>query len=315
MKKWTSLILCVCVLLLAGCGKAETSTSDTSKNEAGESKNFIFVCPIVDNVYWQECVEGIEKADAEFGTTTTVIGPQTAENFVKEIVTYMESAIEQKPDGILVYAGIEGLYPLINDAYKQGIPVISIDSDAPDTKRVAFVGTKAYTLGYDSGKFLADLTGEKASAGYICTSKSTENELVVFNAFKDAISDYDIEVLDVEEGLNDTEASKEAAKTMLQTYPEISAIYCTGGYNVTGAAAAIEELGREDVVLIGMEDTDENLQYVRDGVIDALYCQNPYQMGYDGVRLLKKYLENGGLDEEIYDVGYTLITEENVDTY
>ncbi len=308
MKKYICLILILCMMTVTGCGAAD----EKSKSD---SESFVFVCPIVDNVYWEECIEGIRKADEELGTNTSVIGPKSGDDFVEEMPEYMREAIDDEPDGILVYSGIEGLYSLINDAVRGGTPVISIDSDAPDTKRVAFVGTKPYTLGYDCGKYMAEMTGEKANIGYICTSKSAENEITVFNAFKDAISDYDMTVSVICEGGNELETSAEAMKAMLENCPEITAVFCTGGENVTGAAAALKELGREDLTLVGMEDTEENLQYVRDGVIDIIVAQSPYQMGYQGVYLLKKYIDNGELNDEIYETECSVITKDNVDSY
>ena len=57
--------------------------------ESDESYEFIFVCPIVGLEYWNLCADGIAAADAEFGTSTQIVGPTDASNFVTEVVTYM----------------------------------------------------------------------------------------------------------------------------------------------------------------------------------------------------------------------------------
>ena len=82
----TMLAMVLALTALAGCGAL------------AEGYNFIFVCPIVGLEYWNLCTDGIEAADAEFGTSTQVVGPTDATNFVTEVVGYMESAIATKPD-------------------------------------------------------------------------------------------------------------------------------------------------------------------------------------------------------------------------
>ncbi len=306
------------VSLLAGCsipassGDATAAEADT---ESEQSYDFVFVCPIVGSNYWADCIAGIKKADEELGTTTRVVGPRKGSDFAVEIINYMKDAIASQPDGILAYAGIEGLFPLINEAAEKDIPVISINSDAPDTDRVAYVGTDLYNFGYEAGKTLVDLTGGKAKIGYLCSVFSAENEKETFDAFQDAINDYDMEV--VAKGEGGTEASQGAkqARRMLAQHPEITAFFCTASYTVTGAARVKEEQGLKDLVLVGVDDIEENLDLVRKGTINALLVQSPYNMGYQGVHLLKKYLDDGMLQKDAYDTGSTLVTKANVDSY
>lgn len=309
------LLLSVLGLLFAGCksgGDSPENTLPPSENGKGE---FIFVCPIMENEYWEACIKGIRRADAELGTATEVIGPLKADNFAVEIVDYMKQALDAHPDGIMTYAGVEGLFPLIDAAKEQGIPVLAVDSDAPNTSRVAYLGTNLYKLGYTSGEALLSLLEGSAKIGYICSSFSAQSEQEVYGAFKDAIQDYDIEVVASAEGQAQPDYAAQAAEEMLTLHPELDAIFCTGGYNATGAARAKEALGREDLVLVGFDDVEENLEFVRKGVIDTLLAQSPEQMGYRSVYLMKEYMENGSLPAESYNTETIIITRENVDSY
>ena len=91
--------------------------------ETDKNYEFIFVCPIVGLEYWNLCADGIAAADAEFGTSTQIVGPTDSSNFVTEVVTYMESAIATQPDGIFCYAGLESMPRLLQEAADAGIPV------------------------------------------------------------------------------------------------------------------------------------------------------------------------------------------------
>ncbi len=332
MKGKICLLWLIMISVLAGCGLGSDSDtpprtsgkkqdynqngiSDLDQSDENTRREFIFVCPIIDNEYWQMCMQGIKAADKEFGTSTRVVGPQSKENFATEIVGYMEEAIASKPDGIMGYAGIEDMFPLIERASEQGIPFLAIDSDAPDTSRIAYVGTDLYSFGYQAGETLVHLINESGKVGYLCSSFSAQNESLVFGAFLDAISDYDIEVAARMEGGTSEDSAEQAAKAMLKEHPELNAVFCTASFNATGVARVKKEQGLDDLVLVGVDDTDENLLYVREGIINAIMAQSPYQMGYHGVQLLDEYLTMGRLLTDSYDTKSVLVTKENVDTY
>ncbi len=317
MKKRIFLLCTFLSWLLIGCGSGNDPDASTSihASDGNRAYDFIFICPIIDTEYWQDCIKGIKKADEELGTNTRVIGSQHAENIATEVVSHMEEAIASEPDGIMGYAGIEGLFPLIDQAADKGIPFLAVDSDAPDTSRVAYIGTNLYSLGYQAGETMVKLTGGSAKIGYLCSTFSAQSEALVFGAFQDAVSDYDMEVVAREEGGTTTDSAEQAARDMLAEHPELTAVFCTSSYNATSTAKVKKELGMDDMVLIGLDDTKENLSYVREGVINAILVQSPYQMGYQGVHLLKDYVDKGRLLKDNYDTGSLLVTLENVDSY
>ena len=140
MKKKLCLIGLISVLLSAGCGSRNKTVPDLPPAPAEERDyDFIFVCPIIDNEYWQSCIQGIWDADEELGTTTHVTGPREAADFDREIIRYMGEALESEPDGIMGYAGIRAMFPLINQAGEKGIPFLAVDSAAPSTTRIAYI--------------------------------------------------------------------------------------------------------------------------------------------------------------------------------
>lgn len=278
-------------------------------------RRLVFVCPIIENSYWQQCIAGVKEADASLGVETEVIGPATAENFMSEMPVYMQQAIDSDPDGILVYAGIPEVASLIEHAHEKGIPVVTVDADAPDTARAAYVGTDLYKMGFACGEELVSLTDGTANVGYVCTAKTIENEARVYAAFKDAVCDYYVTIAAEAEGANNVGEAEECTKRLLAEHPEIDAFFVTGGENATGVAKALEELKRTDIAVVGLEDTKENLDYLRKGIIDALFVQDPYQMGYQGMRTLNKLINAEGSVKGSVSTDTVKITIDNIDTY
>ena len=281
-----------------------------------EGYNFIFVCPIVGLEYWNLCTDGIEAADAEFGTSTQVVGPTDASNFVTEVVGYMETAIATKPDGIFCYAGLDSMPKLLAEAAEAGIPVVTIDSDCSDTtNRIAYAGTDPYNAGYASGLAMVESTGGEGTIAILTSSLGSEKEQIEIKAFMDAIADTNLEVVVTEETNADLSVGVVKMEAIAQTYPDLKAVLGTSAYDVQAAAKVKVEYGLDDLVLVGYDDQEETLKYIRDGVIYGVIVQDPYTMGYLGVKNLYDYLTNGKVENEHVDTGTITVTLDNIDTY
>lgn len=335
MKKIISLLLVLCMAMgMAACGgkqeaapetapaESEQAEQDTAQDESAESEKvdgeayeLIFVCPIVGLEYWDMCADGIAAADAEFGTKTQIVGPTDPATFVTEVINYTEAAISSQPDGIMAYCGVETMPPLIEKADGLGIPFVAIDSDAPDTARVAFAGTDPYNAGYKTGEAMIENMGESGKVAILCSSVSAEKEMTEIDAFKEAIADYDIEVVAMEETNADLATGVTKMEALVQTYPDMTGVLCTSAYDVQAAAKVKEEMGLDGLVLIGYDDQEETLNYIRKGIINGIVVQDPYQMGYLGVKLMKQYLDGETLESDVFDTGTILVTQENVDNY
>lgn len=281
-----------------------------------EGYNFIFVCPIVGMEYWNLCTRGIEAADAEFGTSSQVIGPTDAANFVTEIVGYMQTAIATKPDGIFCYAGLDSMPKLLEEAAEAGIPVVTIDSDCADTSnRIAYAGTDPYNAGYASGLAMLEGTGGEGTIAILTSSLGSEKEQTEIKAFMDAIEGSNLEVVVTEETNADLATGVVKMEAIAQTYPDLKAVLGTSAYDVQAAAKVKVEYGLDDLVLVGYDDQEETLKYIREGVIYGVIVQDPYTMGYLGVKNLYDYLTNGSVENEHVDTGTITVTAENVDNY
>jgi len=328
MKKIISLLLVLCMAVgIVACGskqeeapEADPAEAEAPSEESVESTKqgayeLIFVCPIVGLEYWDMCADGIAAADAEFGTKTQIVGPTDPSTFATEVVNYIEAAISSQPDGIMTYCGLETVPPLIEKADGLGIPFMAIDSDAPDSARIAYVGTDPYNAGYKTGEAMIDAMGKSGKIAILCSGISAEKEMTEIDAFKEAIADCDIEVIAMEETNADLATGVVKMEALVQTYPEMTGVLCTSAYDVQAAAKVKEEMGLDDLVLIGYDDQEETLNYIRKGTINAIVVQDPYQMGYQGVKLMKQYLDGEILESDVFDTGTILVTQENVDNY
>ena len=305
MKKIISLAMVLMLLAAVFAGSA-----------FAEGYNFTFICPIVGLEYWNMCCDGIEAADAEFGTSTQIVGPTDASNFATEVVTYMESAIASKPDGIFCYAGLNSMPKLLESAAEAGIPVVTIDSDCSDTtNRIAYAGTDPYNAGWATGELMLKATGGEGKVAILTSAVTSEKEQTEINAFMECIADSNLEVVATEETMGDLATGVVKMEAIAQTYPDLKAVPGTSAYDVQAAAKVKEEYGLTDLQLIGYDDQEETLNYIRKGTIYGIVVQDPYMMGYLGVSILNNYLTNGTVESDHVDTGTISVTIDNVDSY
>jgi ribose transport system substrate-binding protein len=116
-----------------------------------KEERYVFISTSMSLPYWQEAQAGFRDAGKGMGVKVDFAGPDTFSP--EQELDALQKAIEQKPAGILLSAArVDMFKSAIDGAVSQGIPVICIDSDAPNSKRLMFIGTDNYRAGMESGK-------------------------------------------------------------------------------------------------------------------------------------------------------------------
>ena len=158
-------------------------------------------------------------------------------------------------------------------------------------------------------------TGGEGTVAILTSSLGSEKEQEEIAAFMDAIADTNLEVVVTEETNADLATGVTKMEAIVQTYPDLTAVLGTSAYDVQAAARVKYEYGLDGLKLVGYDDQEETLRYIREGIIDAIIVQDPYTMGYLGVKNLYDYLTTGSVENEHVDTGTITVTIDNVDSY
>ncbi len=294
-------------LLLSGCsGSQNQETMETSRYR------FTLVSPIADYPYWDTVREGMETASQTYGVDTQYVGPEEINGEAQ--LKYIEMAIAAQVDGIITMALDEETFtPVINKAAEQGIPVVLVDTDAPDSHRSYYVGTSNYAAGQVAGKAIGKMLDGHGTIGIITGANNAENLNERIRGFQQAISQFAaLNIVSIAPTNSDLLKAKEKTKSMLEDYPNLDAIFGISSTDILGAAQVVVEKDMVgDILLLGFDDLEETLQYIEDGVIYGTVAQSPYNMGYQSVELLTKILDGEVFDKKVYDTGVVLITNKN----
>lgn len=295
-----------------------------------KSERYYLVTVNVDLPYWKTAFEGFQKAAAEYGVTVDLRGPNKFDP--QSEVEAFRAAVAQKPAGILVSVTNSSLLaPEIDAAIAAGIPVITMDSDAPESKRLYFIGTNNLEAGRLGGQRAAAQLGSKGNVVFF-TMPGQPNLEERLKGYKDIFADKpDIHIIEVFDMKGDSGVAMDKAEEYLarKGKDRIDAFIClqsSAGKDVGEAIRRAKASGDPGRLLIAMDADVATLQLIKDGVIDSTIAQKPYTMALVGLRALDNLYHNpvklGGdyaLDPfspfpSFVDTGVALVDKSNLNT-
>jgi ribose transport system substrate-binding protein len=254
--------------------------------------HFVLVPEELDNDYWRLVEKGAKAAAKDYGVMLEYVGPKQA-NFDDHLKT-IEMSVASKVDGIMTQGlSDEQFTPLINRVVEKGIPVITVDTDAANSKRKAYIGTDNYYSGFLAGKALIEDTKGQANVAIITGSFNKNHQIQRVKGFKDAVkTENGIHIIDVQESEISRVRAAEKAYQILQEHPEVNAFYGTSALDGIGIAQVVEKYKKQDqFYIIGFDTLPETLDYIRKGTIKATVVQEPYEMGYRAVVMMIELIE------------------------
>ncbi len=175
----------------------------------------------------------------------------------------------------------ELFHDAINAAIAVGIPVIAVDSDAPDTKRVLFVGTDNFRAGQESAKRMAQILQGKGQIAVILIPDQ-QNIDERMRGVTEALKKFpEIKIVQTIDDSGDPRVANDSISNLLHGKTKIDGIISLEASGGEGAAEAVHREDKDGKVLIVAFDKDpETLDWIEKGVITATVTQKPYVMSY-----------------------------------
>ncbi len=320
-----------------------TTPSPTTTAPPPSELTFVVIGKSV-HPYWSIVEAGVKKAAEELGVNGIFWVPQKED--VQAQLRTMDTYIAQGVAGIAIApSDPDAATPYINKALEKGIPVITIDTDAPQSNRLAYLGTGNWKAGYLAGLTMWYYLKEKGYAkpgatlkiAILTGSLTARNSLERIDGFKKAITDCAEKDPDIQGNIeiqflgpyNDKEDPVQAfnlAMSVIQANPDLHGAFGVYAYDGPAWAKALKQAGIEPgkVVLIEFDVTPDNIPPIIEGYAQATIGQRQYFMGYYGVKLLynmtvmgweealKQFIPNYP-ENKIYDTGVDIVGLEHVE--
>ena len=311
-KKLLLLSLGFCMLFLC-CGEKEDGDM---QQERGRRLLIAVIPKGTTHEFWKSIHAGAVKASRELGIEVIWKGPQKEDDRAQQIIV-VEDFINRGVDGI-VLAPLDdrALCRPVQDAVRESIPVVIIDSGLQGEDYVSFVATDNYKGGVLAAKKMEELLGGKGKIFLIRYQEGSASTTKRENGFLDTLTaefpNISLLVQDQHTGAT-TESAFQLAENLLGRFPEVDGIFCPNESSTFGVLRALQESGLAGIVkFVGFDSSPKLVQALQQGHIHALVLQNPLKMGYLGVKQIVYHLRGHEI-ETLIDTGVYLATRENMD--
>jgi ribose transport system substrate-binding protein len=236
--------------------------------------------------YWQSALAGLGAARREMGVKAEMVGPDTYD--VKAEHEEFQRVMQLKPTGILISAADAALMgPDIDAALGRGIPVLTIDADAPQSKRLYFIGTDNYKVGTMGGQLTAKLLNGKGNV-VIFTMPEQGNLAQRLHGYQDVFADSPgIKVTQIVDIKGDPTVAFDTTKKLIDSKAKVDAFVCLEAIACAEVGEVVSRYNLQGKVAIVAMDTDQRvLNWIQKGVVNATISQKPYTMAYYGLKQL-----------------------------
>jgi len=257
---------------------------------------------------------GAEREAKQLGNVQVLWnGPTNADQLKQKEI--LESFITQRVDGIAISC-LNGpfLADSINRAIDAGIPVVTWDSDAPTSKRIAFYGVDDYASGRIMAEEAVKLLGGKGKVAII-TSVGATNLQRRLDGVRDVLSkNPGIQVVEVYDIKEDTVHCAELIAAGTNRYPDLAAWISVGGWPVF-TRNALDPINPAKTKFISFDTNPPAPDLLKAGKVQILLGQKYFGWGSEAVKLLYDIKHGKMPSATIIDSGVDVVTKENVDDY
>lgn len=258
--------------------------------------------------------EGMESAAAELGVSASMIGPSGGA--AADQVSELQSLINQKAiHGLAVSsASNDALKPVIKEAYEAGIPIVSFNTNNPESEQMGFIGQDLVASGESlAEELLSVLDGETGKVVVFSVDAGAGWSNDRFSGFESVLADSDLEIVGPVNTGNEPSQAYNAVESTMGGQSDAIALVSLDCCSFTAFGQWIKQSGNAGKIHgLGFDVQPKTVEYVKDGVVDLTISQAPTEQGYQAVKVLVDFLKDGTPIDDV-DTGVLVVDPENID--
>ncbi|MFL6274645.1 MAG: sugar-binding protein [Blastocatellia bacterium] len=274
----TRLFACLLVaLLLFGC------------STASKKKKLAFVTNNAAN-FWTIAKRGCEKADQEL-EDVDVEFKIPGEGTAAEQKRIIDDLLAKGVDGIAISpVDPANQTQLLNDIAKQAL-VFTQDSDAPQSNRACYLGTDNHAAGLQAGQLVKEALPNGGKIMVFVGKSDAQNAKERFAGLKEALQGSKVEIIDLRTDETDLVRARANVDDTLVRYADIAGLVGLWEYNGPAIFNAVKNAGKlGQVKIVCFDEADDTLAGIKSGGIYATVVQQPYEFGYQSIKLMAAVL-------------------------
>jgi ribose transport system substrate-binding protein len=268
--------------------------------------------------FWQSVHAGAIAAMRENPGYTVIWNGPASETDYEGQIQIVDAAINQHMDAIcLAPIDKKVLVAVVDRAAAQGIPVVIFDSPIDTDKFTAQVATDNYAGGQLGAARVGEILQGKGKIAEVAVQPGSASTMAREQGFEEKLAkDFPgIKLADKQYGMADFGQSLKVAENMLTAAPDLTGMFASNESSTVGAVRALARTGKDKpgVKLVGFDSSPQLVEALKNGVVDSLIVQDPFQMGYKSMVAAVAKLK-GGTPERIQNITPTLVTRDNMNT-
>ncbi len=277
---------CIALVLIGLTGywvhRRQLTRTARAGDEHGQRRVTIGVMPkSKGDPYFISCRTGAEKAAADLNVDMIWDGPTELDAAKQNEV--VEGWITRHVDAISVaVANAASISTVLRKARSQGIKVVAWDADAnPDARDYFINQATTQAIGFTLLDEAARVMHEKGEIAIITGALSAANQNLWISFIKERLAKYpNMKLVSIRPSDDDRDKAFSEAQTISKVYPDVQVMIVISAPAVPGAAEAVKQSGRKDLLVIGLSLPNLCKPYVHDGEIEAVVLWNTENLGY-----------------------------------
>jgi ribose transport system substrate-binding protein len=284
---------------------------------AQEKKQLAFVVNGASD-FWKLAEAGVKKAQGELPNYELSLKyPEQAAAAIQQRL--MDDLVAAGVDAIMVSAVDPKTSTEALNRVGAQVPLFTTDSDAPDSNRIAYIGSSNTDAGKQAGEIALKALPDGAKCMGFVGLPGADNARERIEGMKEAIKGSKIELVDVRGDDIDQTRAKRNVEDTLAANPDINCMVGFYSYNPPRIYEVLKEAGKlGQITVIGFDEDPITLGAVREGSFAGTVVQQPFEWGYQGMHLMAKYLEGDKSvvpENKLIIVPTKIIDKANVDAF
>ena len=297
-------ILCALALLAPGC-----------KNPHAARRLSILVCPKgYEHSFWKTVEAGADSAGKDLSVDVIWRGP-SRETDVAGQISILEDYIQKKVDAIVLAATDEkALIRTAQMASDEKIPLITIDSGLDSDIPLSFIATDNVEGARRAARKLSELIGGKGDVALIPFVPGAATSLMREEGFKQEIAKYPgIRLVATQYSQSDVATAMSVTEDILTAHRDLAGIFAANEASAIGVVQALKAKGLAGrVKVVGFDASPDEIEALRSDALQALIVQDPFKMGYLGVKCAVDVLAGRTIQKRI-DTGVYVVTKDDLE--
>lgn len=275
-----------------------------------------FVAKAMNSEFWMSVRNGAEAAAKEYPEIDlSVLAPDSEVN-VQQQIQIIEDILIKGVDVLCVApAGAKEVKPVLDQAFKEGVPIVVFDSDAPEfTDKVSFVGTNNITGGRLAAEYIVKRLNGKGKVAIIAGVMGHQTAMDRYEGAKQVFdATPGIEIAAMQPANWERALAMTTMENILSTHPDLDAVFACNDIMAMGCLEAVRA-DNSHAFIIGFDANLEALKSVKEGGLAGTVAQNSFNIGKFAVEAAYKTAK-GEPVEKLIDTGTELVIADNVDQY